>query len=169
MFIGQIFQPISWCTPLCSSSHTRYTPNKGGKYPNNTYVQASRVFFQNRGEVEVDQYVSDLHQQILKTHELARDNFKKSSKKSMKRDCDLRLREQKFNVGDPWFIGGVTLAKRLNPCGEDPELLLRSSQTEKLKWMKICQNFLENCVLLKNLGFLRFFLLKYLNFVSGRS
>ena len=58
-------------------------------------------FFQNRGEVEVDQYVSDLHQQILKTHELARDNFKKSSKKSMKRDCDLRLREQKFNVGDP--------------------------------------------------------------------
>ena len=48
-------------------------------------------FFQNRGEIEVDQ----------KTHELASDNFKKSSKKSMKRDCDLRLREQKFNVGDP--------------------------------------------------------------------
>ena len=53
--------------------------------------------FQNRGEVGVDQYVSDLHKQILKTHELARDKLK-SSQKSMKRD--LRVREQKFKVGD---------------------------------------------------------------------
>ena len=55
--------------------------------------------FQNRGEVGVDQYVSDLHKQILKTDELARDKLK-SSQKSTKRDCDLRVLEQKFKVGD---------------------------------------------------------------------
>ena len=35
----------------------------------------------------------------MKTHELARDKLK-SSQKSMKRDCDLRVCEQKFNVGE---------------------------------------------------------------------
>ena len=45
--------------------------------------------------------MSDLHKQILETHEfeLARDKLK-SSQKSIKRDCDLRVREQKFKVGD---------------------------------------------------------------------
>ena len=46
-------------------------------------------------EVGVDQYVSDLHNQILKTHELARDKLK-SSQKSMKRD--LCVRDQKIKV-----------------------------------------------------------------------
>ena len=55
--------------------------------------------FRNRGEIGVDEYVSDLYEHILKTHEEARDKLK-TSQKSMKRDCDLRVREQKINVGD---------------------------------------------------------------------
>ena len=55
--------------------------------------------FQNRGELGVDHNVSDLHKQILKTHELDKGRLK-SSQKSTKRDCDLRFREQKFKVGD---------------------------------------------------------------------
>ena len=101
-------QPRSWdnyLSPLAGAlrsavnRNTGFTPNRLvlGREENipATLMYKPPEYFQNRGEVGVDQYVSDLHKQILKTHELARDKLK-SSQKSMKRD----FREQKFKVGD---------------------------------------------------------------------
>ena len=50
----------------------------------------------------------------------------------MKRDCDLRVREHTFNVGDLVYWR-VKLAKRLNLHGEDPELSFRSNSVYIVK------------------------------------
>ena len=71
------------------------------------------------GEVGVDQYISDLHKQSLKTHELAKDMLR-SSQKSMKYDCDLCVRKQKKNnVGDLVYLR-CNVGKRLKLYGADP-------------------------------------------------